>query len=319
MVNGNSSYPLCIDHKKDDIDALGYLVPNYLIRKSLFDALRPYSNVEFMSNISVEKVSTNQLCGTVLLSTGKTVEAPLIVAADSRFSSTRRMMGIAAGLYDFSRVALVCRMSHEKSNHFTATECFNYERTLAILPMNEKHSSIVITVKTDLSEALLSMSEEQFNADVKQHLNARSGEMKLIGQRYSYPLVAVHAKRFIANRFALIGDAAVGMHPVTAHGFNLGIRGQHTLSQGIKSAWKNEGDIGSERVLSNYQTKHMRVTKPLYYGTNGLVRLYTNEAVPAKIARFVSLRLANNLSPIKQLITNKLTEVEKEHEFSFPF
>lgn len=51
MVNGNSSYPLCIDHKKDDIDALGYLVPNYLIRKSLFDALRPYSNVEFINTV----------------------------------------------------------------------------------------------------------------------------------------------------------------------------------------------------------------------------------------------------------------------------
>ena len=55
--------------------------------------------------------------------------------------------------------------------------------------------------------------------------------MRLMGERHSYPLMAVHASSFFANRCALIGDAAVGMHPVTAHGFNLGLRGQATLAR----------------------------------------------------------------------------------------
>lgn len=319
VVNGNSSYPLCFDRNKDDIDALAYLVPNYLIRKSLFETLQGFENVEILAGTSVEKVSTNSQYGSVVLSNGETISAPLIVAADSRFSDTRRMMGIAASLHDFSRVAIACRMEHEKPNKGIAVECFNYGRTLAILPMNGDTSSIVITVTADQAEQLIGMDNECFSCDVEQHLNGRLGQMKLIGQRYAYPLVAVHAKQFVGNRFALIGDAAVGMHPVTAHGFNLGIRGQNTLAHGIKSALKSNSDIGSQKVLLKYQSKHMKITKPLYYGTNGLVKLYTNENLPAKVARSVSLRLANNMSPIKRFISRRLAEDEKGRGISLPF
>lgn len=317
VVNGNSSYSLHFHRDPTDIEALAYLVPNYLIRAALFEALHGFKNVKIKVDTSVEEVSSAGDQGVVRLSSGETVEASLVVAADSRFSSTRRMMGIAASMHDFSRVAIVCRMAHEGTHHCTATECFNYGRTMAILPMNDNHSSIVITVKTDLAKQLLAMDEAQFNHDVERHLNGRLGAMSLVGERHSYPLVAVHAKQFVASRFAVIGDAAVGMHPVTAHGFNLGLRGQNTLAQGIKSALKVNGDIGAPGLLERYQVKHMKVTRPLYYGTNGLVRLYTNEAPPAKIARAVSLRVANNLSPIKRFITGKLTEVEKKRGFSF--
>ena len=319
VINGNSNYPLCFDRDQEDIDALAYLVPNHLIRRSLFQTLQHHENVEIKTNLSVVKISTHSTGGSVGLSNGDSVEASLIVAADSRFSSTRRMIGIPSSSHDFSRVAIVCRMEHEKSNEGTAVECFNYGRTLAILPMNGNISSIVITAKTDLATQLLALNETSFNSDVKQHLNDRLGEMKLIGERFSYPLVAVHAKRFVNNRFALIGDAAVGMHPVTAHGFNLGLRGQNTLSQEIKSALKDGRDIGSQNVLLKYQSTHMKATRPLYYGTNGLVNLYTNETLPAKAARAISLRLANTLSPIKRIITNKLTEVEKKQRGSLLF
>jgi len=142
--------------------------------------------------------------------------------------------------------------------------------------------------------------------------------MKLIGERYSYPLVAVHANQFVKPRYALLGDAAVGMHPVTAHGFNLGLRGQETLYQEIISARKRSVDIGSLSVLKAYETKHMRVTKPLYHGTNKIVGLFTNESIPAKMARNALLRFSNNFPPIKHLIANKLTEKEADSGIGFP-
>ena len=122
-------------------------------------------------------------------------------------------------------------------------------------------------------------------------------------------LIAVHANRFVANRFAVIGDAAVGMHPVTAHGFNLGLRGQATLARQIRKALANGGDFSSRQVLQGYEAKHMRVTRPMYWGTNGIVELFTNDKPPARAVRNIVLRLANHLPPVKRIIKNRLTEI----------
>ena len=85
------------------------------------------------------------------------------------------------------------------------------------------------------------------------------------------------------------------MHPVTAHGFNLGLRGQETLFNEIERARKRGIDIGSLSVLQRYESKHMRVTKPLYHATNEIVGLYTNDSLPAKIARGAVLRLSETI------------------------
>ena len=130
--------------------------------------------------------------------------------------------------------------------------------------------------------------------------------MKLIGKRYSYPMITTYSKKFIAPRFALIGDAAVGMHPVTAHGFNLSLKGLEILINEIKSAIKNKTDIGLITVLQNYQSKLHRVAAPIYLATNGIVNLYTSTILPAKFTRQFMLRLVNSVKPIKQTFLNIL-------------
>ena len=133
--------------------------------------------------------------------------------------------------------------------------------------------------------------------------------MKLLSTRYSYPLVSVFADRFVTNRFALIGDAAVGMHPVTAHGFNLGLRGQNTLSIQIKFALKRKLDFGSLKLLEKYELRHWRASKPLYVGTNAIVKLYTGNTLFSKIVRKAILRIGNNFLPAKKKILDQLTEI----------
>jgi ubiquinone biosynthesis UbiH/UbiF/VisC/COQ6 family hydroxylase len=309
VLNGNSSYFLDFNSKNVSGDALGYLVPNYLIRKSLFEEVESLSNVEIITETVVESLSTDDQSGTVKLSNGETREATLIVAADSRFSATRREMGISSSMTDFAKTAIVCRMEHDQPHEQIAYECFHYGRTLAILPMAGNLSSIVITVHNELAEQIVNMSEEAFNADIKERFGNQLGEMRLVGERHTYPLIAVHANKFFANRFALIGDASVGMHPVTAHGFNLGLRGQATLAREIMRAANKDQDIGTRRVLAKYERQHMLVTKPMYWGTNGIVGLFTDERPPVKALRSLALRIANNLPPIKRIIKNRLTEI----------
>ncbi|MCK5923709.1 MAG: FAD-dependent monooxygenase, partial [Methylococcales bacterium] len=213
-------------------------------------------------------------------------------------------------MQDFSRTAIVCRMQHELSHEHTAFECFHYGKTMALLPMNGNISSVVITLSSKKSGALLDMSDEQFNVQIQQWFGDRLGKITLTGKRHSYPLVAVHADRFTAHRYAVMGDAAVGMHPVTAHGFNLGIRGADSLSGKIKHALSRGRDIGSASVLKAYEKDHMHVTRFLYHGTNHIVGLFTTETAPARMARNAVLRIANNIPPLKSMITGKLTEDE---------
>ncbi len=309
VLNGDSPYFLDFNSKNVAGDALGYLVPNFLIRKSLFEEVEPLPNVEIVTDTVVESLSTDDIGGTVTLSNGESREATLIVAADSRFSATRRSMGISTSMQDFAKTAIVCRMEHDLPHEQVAYECFHYGRTLAILPMAGDLSSIVITVHNELAEQILNMTEEEFNLDVQQRFGNQLGAMRLVGERHSYPLIAVHANKFFARRYALIGDAAVGMHPVTAHGFNLGLRGQATLAREILRAVSHNRDIGSRRVLAKYERQHMRITKPMYWGTNGIVGLFTDERPPAKALRNLALRVANNLPPIKRIIKNRLTEI----------
>ena len=315
VLNGDSPYSLDFTRPLKSMEALGYLIPNHLIRKAFYEEVATLDNVEIIADTSVDDVHINEVAGTVTLSSGVVLSAPLVVSADSRFSATRRQMGVGAHMQDFSRTAIVCRMEHELSHDQTAFECFHYGKTMALLPMRGNLSSVVITISSQKSDALLKMSNDEFNAQIQQWFGNKLGKISLLGKRHSYPLVAVHADKFVSNRYAVVGDAAVGMHPVTAHGFNLGIRGADLLAREIKQAIAQGKDYGSLNVLKKYEKDHMYVTKFLYHGTNNIVSLFTTETIPAKLARSAVLRIANNFPPLKTMITGKLTEAEEASSF----
>ena len=152
----------------------------------------------------------------------------------------------------------------------------------------------------------MKMSKKEFNKEMENNFNNSFGKMELVGKRYSYPMITTYAKKFTSHRFAVIGDAAVGMHPVTAHGFNLGLKGLDILNNEIKRALKNKTDIGVVDVLKNYQFKLHRAAAPVYLATNGIINLYTSNILPAKITRQFILRFVNVVKPVKQTFLNIL-------------
>ena len=317
VFDGDSDSLLNFDAKKSAIEALGYLVPNYLIKAALFERASQAENVTILNEILVDGVSTTNTGAEVSLSNGKTIKSKLVVAADSRFSEIRRKMGIPSVMKDFSKVMITTRMSHEKSHHHVALEYFNYGHTLALLPLNGNVSSVVLTVPTDKLDEMLDLDEEKFNEMARDGFGGKLGQMNQIGDRHSYPLVGVYAQKFRATRFALIGDAAVGMHPVTAHGFNLGLRGQNLLSLSISRALNNGLDIGTDSVLKEFERKQINLSRLMYFGTNGIVSLFTNDDVAMKQVRKLVLKFANRFPPVKALITQHLTESKKSNLIPF--
>jgi ubiquinone biosynthesis UbiH/UbiF/VisC/COQ6 family hydroxylase len=308
VINGRSSYALHFDHRETGKDYLGPMVANNLIRRAAFAAFQEVAGVELIDGHSAVASGGNEEAAWATLDNGRCLQAPLLVAADSRFSETRQRFGIAARMRDFGRSCIVCRMDHDEEHGDTAFECFHYGRTLAILPLVGRRSSVVITLPTDEAVEVMAMDEEAFNQDVAVRFAQRLGAMRLVGERHIYPLVAVYADRFFGRRFALIGDAAVGMHPVTAHGFNLGLRGATKLAGEIRAARAKGADIGAVRGLRRYDLAHDRVARPIYLGTNMLVGLFTDDRQPARFARNALLHLGNLLHPARHAIMRQLTD-----------
>jgi 2-polyprenyl-6-methoxyphenol hydroxylase-like FAD-dependent oxidoreductase len=131
--------------------------------------------------------------------------------------------------------------------------------------------------------------------------------MRLCSTRHAYPLVGVWARRLVAQRFAAVGDAAVGMHPVTAHGFNLGLRSIDTLAQLLIHAHQQGQDIASPTLLERYQRTHQRASRGLYLATHALAQLYTREEAPARFVRQALVGLGERFTPFKRAVAASLT------------
>ena len=310
VINGASPYSLHFNHQDTSENTLGHLIPNRLIRAAAYKVAKESKAIKIITGVGVDSFNIDAYKAEIKLSNKEIIHCSLMIAADGRLSSSRRSMGIPSEVKDFGKTVIVCKMEHEKPHSNIAYECFHYGRTLAVLPMVGNYSSIVITISSDQADAIMKMKDQTFNEDIQTRFNSRLGGMMIVGKKYSYPLYASHASHFHANRFALIGDASVGMHPVTAHGFNLGLRGSKTLATVIEEALSNKLDFASVEILSKYNQKHQRSTRPLYYGTNLLVDLYNSERLTAKVLRRLALRFGNNFWPVKKFIMGQLTEVQ---------
>jgi len=309
VLDGDDIDGLRFRHEDSGRDQLGWLVPNHAIRRTAFAEAMASADVTLFDGRNVTGVRTASDGAEVRLDDGGTLACDLIVAADSRFSETRRAMGIGADMRDFGRTMLVCRVRHERDHEQTAWEWFDYGQTLALLPLRDRHaSSVVLTLPHAEAAAVQAQDPEAFGADMTRRFRGRLGAMTFTGPCCAYPLVGVYPRKFAAERFVAIGDAAVGMHPVTAHGFNFGLLGQDTLAKAIRSACAAGRPYWTPALLADYERAHRRATRPLYLATQWLTGLYTDERAPAKRLRRAALRAATTFAPFRRLVAAGLVD-----------
>jgi ubiquinone biosynthesis UbiH/UbiF/VisC/COQ6 family hydroxylase len=317
VLNGPSPFAMVIGHNLGKYSELGWLVSNHLIRRAAFEILQEaqqtHHDITLITGEQVAGVRTDTQGAHVSLASGSTLHASLLVAADSRFSATRRAMGIAADMHDFGRSMLVSVMTHDAPHHHVAWEWFGYGQTLALLPMNDDpasgahRSSVVLTLPSHEIDPLLILDAEPFGHEMARRFARRLGGMTLASTRHAYPLVAVYPRRLVAQRFACVGDAAVGMHPVTAHGFNFGLLSIDSLARSVLAAHAAGRDIASAEGLYRYEQAHRRATRPLYLATQLITRLYTHDTLPARVLRDVALRIGEHFTPFKRAVAATLT------------
>lgn len=308
---------MAISHILSPKPELGQLVGNHHIRRAAwaanFHTTDPGESPELLCGKSVSQLRTDTKGAVVTLDSGQQITARLVVAADSRHSTTRRHMGINADLHDYGRSMVVTCMTHDAPHHATAVEWFDQGQTIALLPMNpcpdtqKNRSSVVLTLADHELQPLMALEDGAWGQTMTQRCDRHLGAMQAASTRHAYPLVGVWARRFVAQRFALVGDAAVGMHPVTAHGFNLGLRSIESLSHAITAAHQQGQDIASMPLLQAYQQTHRRASRGLFLATHALATLYIKEQAPARLLRHALVQLGEHFTPFKQVVARSLT------------
>ena len=308
VLNGGSPLALTFDTGDRPQEELGMLVPNQQIRRALFERVEDQEGLTILAGVSVASARSSRNGAEVTLGDGTVLTARLLVAADSRFSSIRQQLGIGAEMNRLGRAMLVCRVEHDREHDHVATEWFDVPHTIAMLPLNGRVSSAVVTLPQEEAERLASAGNEALGAAITAMYRARLGSMRVAGRPHVYPLVTTFARAFVAPSAALIGDTAVGMHPVTAHGFNLGLQSAVTLAKGIRSALRRGEDWADDPVLRAYERAHRTASRPIYTATNMIVRLYGDSRPAAQFARHAVLRLGRRLPLVKGAVRSMLLQ-----------
>lgn len=308
IMDGESPHWMTVESDLVGKEQLGHLVPNHRIREAAWRAARDLATLDWYPEAQVDSVRTTPGQAEVTLRDGRQLQASLLIAADSRFSETRRALGIGASQYDFGKSMLVCRMRHEGPHHGVAWEWFGHGQTLAMLPLREHVSSAVLTVPHAEARYLQDLPAGAFAARMRERYGDRLGEMTLDSSRHVYPLIGVYARRFVGQRFALAGDAAVGMHPVTAHGFNLGLASVERLADLARIARAQGQDPGGDALLARYQRRHRAGTLPLYLATGAVVRVFTDDRAPVRRLRQTILRAGQHMLPFRRMLAAQLVD-----------
>ncbi len=264
--------------------------------------------------INEQKVDGFQNTGNhveVQLSSGGKRIVRLLVAADGVRSQLRDQAGIGNVHWPYDQMGIVITVSHEREHHGQAEEHFLPAGPFAILPLKGNRSSLVWTERTADAKRLLDADDFTFDIELERRFGHRLGEIKVEGARKAYPLGLTLAREFVRERFALVGDAAHGIHPISGQGLNLGFKDAAALAQTIVEADRLGLDIGSLNVLERYQQWRRFDTVRMGMVTDLLNRLFSNDNRLLRAARNFGLGLVDRLPGLKRGFIDQAAGREK--------
>jgi 2-octaprenyl-6-methoxyphenol hydroxylase len=237
----------------------------------------------------------------VALADGEKISARLLVGADGARSKIRETAGIASHGWNYDQSAIVTTVEHEREHNGRAEEHFLPAGPFAILPLTGKRSSIVWTENAREAERIIALPDEEFLVELEKRFGLQLGDLKVTGARRAFPLGLFTAREFIAERLALVGDAAHIIHPIAGQGLNMGLRDVAALAEAIADAARLGLDIGAPDVLERYQRWRRFDTMTMGVATDGLNRLFSNSNDVLRLARDVGLGIVERVPALKRV------------------
>src|SRR5215471_2155938 len=237
----------------------------------------------------------------VTLADGSVINASLLVAADGARSRLRERAGIATHGWDYDQSGIVVTVGHERDHNGRAEEHFLPAGPFAILPLTGKRSSLVWTENRAEAARITALDENEFHGELEQRLGLHLGEVKALDKPRAFPLSYFVARSFIAERLALIGDAAHVIHPIAGQGLNLGLKDVAALAEVVVDAARLGMDLGQADVLERYQRWRRFDTMAMGVATNSLNLLFSNESKLLRAVRDIGLGIVDRAPPLKNL------------------
>ncbi len=287
------------DHRNAGNEPMGHIIENRHTRAVLLEQVTKYPSVTLMAPEKVEEVMRDKSSVALALASGREIQAKLLVAADGKFSRLRQWAGIETIERDYEQTAIVATIAHSESHQGVALERFFANGPFAVLPMQENHSSLVWVEPTATAKAICALPAAQVLPYLEEKMQGYLGDVSLETQLWSYPLTAVMAKHYTADRFALLGDAAHGIHPIAGQGVNLGYRDVAVLEEVISEALKGGEDVGSTVVLDRYQKWRRFDATAMLAATDGLNTLFSNDDAILSLARNTGFALVNQWPKVR--------------------
>lgn len=282
-----------------DASPFAHMVPN----KALVKALRAKATalgVEMMHRETVQSFATDDPFTSVLLGSGIEKKTRLLIAADGVRSSLRQQAGIKTLEWSYDQMGIVTTVAHERPHEGRAEEHFLPGGPFATLPLKGNRSSLVWTEPTGKARRLMAADDFTFELELEQRFGHKLGEIEVVGPRKAFPLGLTLARDFVKPRFALVGDAAHGIHPIAGQGLNLGFKDAAALAQCIVEADRLGLDVGSLTTLERYQQWRRFDTVQMGVVTDVLNRLFSNDISPLRMLRTVGLGIVDRLPTLKQ-------------------
>ncbi len=237
----------------------------------------------------------------VELADGGAISARLLVAADGARSALRDAAGITVNGWNYGQAAIVTNVEHERDHGGRAEEHFLPAGPFAILPLKGKRSSIVWTEMAGEAERIMTLPADAFLTELERRFKLHLGELTKVGARRLHPLGFFVARSFIADRLALVGDAAHIIHPIAGQGLNMGLKDVAALAEVIVDAVRLGLDPGRADVLERYQRWRRFDTMTMGLATDGLNRLFSNQWAALRLVRDIGLGLVDRLPNLKRL------------------
>ncbi|WGD52618.1 ubiquinone biosynthesis hydroxylase [Bradyrhizobium sp. CB1650] len=237
----------------------------------------------------------------VTLGDGSVIAASLLIAADGARSKLRERAGIATHGWEYDQSGIVVTVGHERDHEGRAEEHFLPAGPFAILPLTGKRSSLVWTERRAEAARIVALSEEEFHGELEQRFGLRLGEVKALDKPRAFPLSYFVARSFIAERLALVGDAAHVIHPIAGQGLNMGLKDVAALAEVVVDAARLGMDIGEADVLDRYQRWRRFDTMAMGVATNSLNFLFSNKSTLLRTVRDIGLGLVDRAPPLKNL------------------
>lgn len=289
---------LTFDGEIEEGKPFAHMVPNVEMVRALRGAAERLG-IAIRHGLSATAFTTTNTSTTVTLSDGSTIETKLLVACDGVRSKLRDMAGIRTVNWQYGQSGIVTTVAHERPHEGVAEEHFLPSGPFAILPLPNNRSSLVWTERTDDAERLIASDDLIFEDELQRRFGHKLGELTVVGGRKAFPLGLTLSRAFVAPRFALAGDAAHGIHPISGQGLNLGFKDVAALAETIVEADRLGLDIGSLNVLERYQSWRRFDTFRMGVTTDVLNRLFSNDITPIRIARDFGLGLVERMPKLK--------------------